>query len=1115
MNLLERKNGPSLRVLALVGLAACSLLNGQQDAGVLRVLAEDQSGSAAVGASVKVTNVDTNASTSQPTNSQGYATFSPIERGTYVVQVSLPGFAIVRLKSVSIDVNQNRLETVRLQLAAVSEQVEVTAAASVIQTEDASLGQVVSGQVISELPLAARRYTDLALLMPGSGDAQVAISTRGPGWLVVNGNSQTMNNFLLDGFDNNQNTHNMQSRSAQVMLPSPDTLSEFKVQTDNYTAEFGRAMGAVINASIKSGTNQLHGSAWWYNRDAALAANSWQANWQNAGKSNLKWNQEGGTLGGPIKKDKLFLFGDYENFRSLVSAPAFATVPTLAERNGDFSSLTIGLTDPAAGGTVFPGNQIPANRFDPLAKKIFDTVYPAPNFVSGLLGSGGRPSNNYSSDPATTEFANKFDVRADYYLTAQNRLFARYSFSQDLTYQQSTMPPLADTDSGNSGSQYARNQAFGVSWNATISSTKVNELRYGYTKTASYFTAVSNGGETGTQFGFQGIPTVLDNSGGLPRMSPSGYSGIGVRAFRPQYSDPFTHQVTDSFSWVKGAQTLKFGFDYRFKEENYADLTNRTLSYVFDSNYTKDGVGDMLLGYAQSVGGETFFQSSQRQEVASAYAQDDWKVRRNLTVNIGLRYEFTTPYWGAGGAGGGNVNYDYTQRQLVEAPGLPLVDGGRTGPNKYLQNLDYKDFGPRIGVAYEITNRLVIRSGFGIFFNGEDFLGTSGGNLLFAPPNVYILSLTRAGLTGPPPAILSQPVPANFLDTSAILTSNTSIQTRPTDWVTARVYQWNTAIQFAASKSSNVEVAYVGNAASHLEAGYNPNQVPWGQDGSLIANRRFPQWQSYNALEYAAKAHYNALQAKFEKRITKSWYNLTSYTYAAGFADAAYFGSSGGGTQYYDFSQAVPVPIFEPAFNEQLSRQRLAVTNIWKLPIGRGERFGSQIPKALNLLIGGWQTQFILTTRSGLPVNVTLPATGVNPTTNKTFSFFSGQGGGQIRPNIVGDPNTGISPETNRADFLNVNAFSLQPLNTPGNAARNVAWGPPAFDVDGGITKRFSAGERRSVDFRLELFNLMNHVNFGQPASTWGSANFGLITSTANGALGSSRQIQMALRFAF
>lgn len=302
MNLLKARNGPRVVGLVLVGLSACALLNGQQDAGVLRVFAEDQSGSVAQGATVKVTNVDTNASISQLTNSQGYATFSPIARGTYVVQVSLHGFAVVRLSGVSIDVNQNRLETVRLQLAAVAEQVEVTAAAAVIQTEEASLGQVVSGRVISELPLAARRYTDLTLLMPGSADAQVTTETRGPGWLVVNGNSQTMNNFLLDGFDNNQNTHNMQSRSAQVMLPSPDTLSEFKVQTDNYTAEFGRAMGAVINASIKSGTNQFHGSAWWYNRDAALASNSWQANWQNAGKSNLKWNQEGGTLGGPVKQ---------------------------------------------------------------------------------------------------------------------------------------------------------------------------------------------------------------------------------------------------------------------------------------------------------------------------------------------------------------------------------------------------------------------------------------------------------------------------------------------------------------------------------------------------------------------------------------------------------------------------------------------------------------------------------------------------------------------------------------------------------------------------------------------------------------------------------------------
>ncbi|MEI9974110.1 MAG: TonB-dependent receptor [Ignavibacteriota bacterium] len=1102
--------------MAVLALAAAGFPGyAQKDAGELRVVVEDASGASIASASVHVTNAGTNAVTAQVTNAQGYATFVPILRGTYVVDISKEGFRTVQVRDVTIDVDQSRIERVILQVSAASTAIEVTSAVDTIQTEDASLGQVVGGMVIAELPLAGRRYTDLTLLAPGSTESTADPNLRGPGWLVVNGNSQVMNNFLLDGFDNNQNTHNVQGRSAQVAQPSPDALSEFKLQTDNYSAEYGRAMGAVINASIKSGTNQLHGSAWWYNRDSSLAANAWVNNWENLGKNNLKWNQEGGTLGGPIVRNKLFIFGDYENFRSSVTSAASSTVPTLGMRQGDYSSLTIALTDPLGG--VFPGNKIPGNRFDPLALKVLTTVYPEPNFSgAGTTGSGGRPINNYVRQVATTDFSNKFDTRVDYNLGPKNRIFGRESWLRDVSSLQPTFPGIADTGAQSGGPQFAQSEAFGVSWTTVLSPTAVNEVRYGFNKTWANFSAATNGSSTtGTSFGFLGLPPSLDSVGGLPRMTVSNYGSLGVGNYRPQYHNPLLHQIGDNFSWVKGTHTIKAGIDYRYKKDIYVDLNNRTVSYNFDGNYTGDASADMLLGLTQGVSGETFFEAREAIQNYAAFVQDSWKATRSLTINFGLRYEYTTPYYGTGGSGGGNVNFDYVSKQLEEAPGLPLTLGAKTCANRYCQNPDYKDFGPRIGGAYQINQKLVLRSGFGIFYDGEDIHGTSQGALLIGPPNVYPISYTRQGSTGPTPQVFSAPLPSTFLNTSSIPSTSLTVESREPDQYSARVLQWNVALQYATTKTSSFELAYVGNTADHLESPFSPNIVPYGKDGSVTANLPFPQFLSFKALEDNAKAHYNALQAKFEKRFSGSWYSLTSYTYQSGFADTSYFGTGGGGTQYYDFSGPVPQPIYEPAFNEQLTRNRLSVTNIYKLPIGRGGHFLSQISKPLDMFIGGWQIQGILTAKSGMPVNVSLASSGVNPVTGKSYKFLTSSGGDQLRPNRLGDANTSVGPETNRFDFLDINAFSLQTINTPGDSARNVAWGPPAFNIDASLTKRFAIDDKRSIDFRFESFNTVNHVNFGNPASTYGSPNFGVITTTATGALGSSRQIQMALRFGF
>jgi hypothetical protein len=992
-----------------------------------------------------------------------------------------------------------------LELAQVTETIEVTADAAALRTEEASLGEVVKGDVIVELPLASRRYTDLTLLVPGATESTLNQNIRGPGWLVVNGNYHTQNNFVLDGFDNNQGTTNLQSRSAQVVQPSPDTLAEFKVMTNNFTAEFGRSAGAVINASIRSGTNDVHGSAWFYNRPSGWAANSWRGNLVGTPKDELQWKQPGVTIGGPIVRNKLFYFADYEGFFSDTSELQLASVPTAAMKQGDFSNLTFPLIDWTTN-TPFTNNRIPNSSIDALGQKVMN-LYPDPN-LSGGVAASGRPFDNYGVQLPIDTTVHKFDVRMDYYVSDNDRFFGRYSFNDSDLFKEPTFPIPGDTGGEDGGSQLARNQSIALSWNRTVSPTVVNEFRFGYNRTVSSFDHASIGGVTGTEFGFVGLPPELDEVGGIPRIVMSNYHNLGTGPWRPQFQNPDAYQINDTMSAVRGNHTLKMGFDFRHKNNEWVDLQFRTVAYTFDSRFSGDDAADLLIGTPQDIRGQTFMVAEQLLQTYAMFLQDDWKVSPNLTVNLGLRYEYYTPFWGR--SPNTNVNVDLRTGQLIVAPGgQELLFGAREGEDKYLHDKDLNNFGPRLGVAYQLNSRMVLRGGWGLFYNGEDFHG-SGGNLIINAPNTFPVTLQRAG-TGPPPVRISSPVPSNFLDPAAILTSNLGFQTRRQDLRTPEVQQWNAALQFQLTNESTFEVAYVGNRGRNLEASFNGNRTPFGVDGSIPANRPFPSLGGIEILESFGKTRYNALQAKFERRFARGWYNLTSYTYASGLATAGGF-AAGVGVQEVAIIDGIPTALRdrEWGFHDQLTRHRLSFANIWQLPIGRDRALGSGMSRVADLIIGGWQLSTIVTAKSGLPVNVSLGASGNDPITGQPFSFLPNSGGGAYRPDRVGKPNTGIDPHDDRTKFLDVNAFRLQAPNTPGNSARNVAWGPSFWNFDFGINKQFPINESVHVDFRLEMFNAFNHTNFLRPNGQWNSSSFGLINDAFP-----PRQMQWAVRLGF
>jgi hypothetical protein len=1078
---------PMLAWFLLALSCLTSSLNAQSDAATLRVLVLDPSDAAIANASVDLLSTGTNRSTRLAVNTEGYATFSPLLPGTYSLTATAPGFRQTQIRSIIINVAERRLLRVPLNLASTNESVDVIADAAVIQAEEASLGQVIKGEVAVELPLAGRRYTELAFLVPGASPGTANPITRGVGWFVSNGNFHTMNNFQIDGFDNNQGTFNMQSLSAQVVQPSPDALAEFKVQTNSYSAEFGRSSGAVINVSIKSGSNALHGSGWYYNRNEVFGANSWNGNLNGAEKAQLSWHQLGGTIGGKIKRDKLFYFGHYEGFVRLFGDNFLTTVPTADQRNGVFP---FNIADPdGAAGSLFPNRSIPAGRFDPIGKKLLD-LFPAAN-LPGVRNAAGRTTANYGVQRPGREDTHKFDIRKDWYATSKDRIFGRVSFLQQDIFRDPILDGPAD-GSGDQGRTFNRNLSIGMAWNRVVSPSLVNEFRAGYTRTNAFFTHATVDGISGTEFGFRGIPKDMQGTGGLPLIDFNNYNDLGTRNFRPNSQVPVQYQFLDTLSWVRGKHTIKAGFEFRWKRNDWLSITRRTPAYNVRGRFTNDDIGDLILGLPEQLLVNTTPLNETLQQVYAGFFQDDYKLSRNLTLNLGLRYEYATPFYGL--SSNPNKNFDPRTGNLLRAD----------DKDKYLTTTDRNNFGPRLGVAWQLRpERLVLRAAYGTFYSAEDFRG-SDGSLTLNPPELVQAGLVVAG--NRPPIKLSDPIPSTILSTAN--SSDVALRAREREQKSGTVHQGNIAIEAKLPLQSTLEVAFVANRGRNLLIEWAANQAPFGSDFGVAAQRPYPRWLGIQMTASRAYSDYNSLQAKWEKRFAQGWFALASYTYASALDVGGAWGVDDTTPQLRDNFGLERGP------QAQIARHRFTLSNVAQLPFGRGRQFGKDWNRFTDAVLGGWQFSSIWTARTGLPVGIRLAESGVDPATGRAYRFFSRNVGGnsaiQLRPNRVGEPNTGISPAEDRLKFLNVSAFQVQAPNTIGNSARNVARGPSFFNVDVSLVKQFTWTDRLRTDLRLEAFNAFNKTNYGNPASTFGNANFGGIFSA-----GDPRVVQMAIRFAF
>jgi hypothetical protein len=1246
----------------------------QVDTGTVTGTVMDQSGAVIPHAKVNLTNQGTAFTVSTTASAGGVYTFTPVKIGTYSVTVEVSGFAKAVHTQITVNINQTVVVNFTLKPGAVTQTVTVTAAAPELQTESASVGQVVNQRNINDLPLNGRNFTFLAQTVAGVNTPQA--DTRGNaanGAFTANGVREDQNNYLLDGIDNNSDNVDFLNGTNFVVLPPPDALSEFKVQTSDYSAEYGRAAGAILNATIKSGTNQVHGDVWEFFRNDKLDAADFFEDQDGLTKGEYRQNQFGFTIGGPVViphiyngKDKLFFFGDLEILRRRQGSVFTNSVPTPIERSTGFTNLsdtilgqtnssclssgsctstddlgrvlpdgtvldpasmrpvTKGMVDPVTGlvainsgyvddpfftggpvgnRTNFLGlcpsemacqlNQLPANRLDPNAIKLLQ-LYPA----ATTIGTATAPItvNNEGSNPVLRENRVAWDTRMDWDKSAKDQVFGTFSWVNDPQFIPGPFAGIADGGAFQQGLQSALSILGAVSYTHIFSPTLVNEARLGEDRlAASRYGPVATQMGIPEQYGIQGIAQVTEN-GGLPGISPSGLNTLGSNSFLPSDEITQTTQVTDNLTKIYGNHTFKMGMEFQHIKFSTLQPAFSHGQISFDGNYTGVGLAQMLLtpipatvpgginydGGADTVYVSNFSPSDDGHNYWAGYFQDTWKVTRKLTLNLGLRWE----HFGAieenhgrqanfvPGTPGSTAEMLYPNngknQQIPINPAFPALLAKDGIALKYINNpalvnVQNDNFGPRFGFAYQITPKLVVRSGFGMFYNSFENLGYGpniGENYPFQftinPPLVngsLPMNLSNAGGAScgqPHAATLESAFSCISLNPALVDVNGLGPQGFQYNWITPYTMAWNFTTEYEVSPTTTLTVAYVGSAARHLASGgasnsytafqLNPNGINCGAGGPIP----FPGLGCNDSMvDTQGNSNYDGLQTTFLKQFSNGLDFNVNYTYSHCLSDA---GDTLNGSNN-EGSLAIGLPGY--GIQGGYADCDFNILNVfhlsggYQLPFGHGRHFLQNAGGVTNTLIGGWQTVWNATLEGGQPFGIGCP-------------FGTSSDFGCNAMTIPGKSLYGSGPPDN---YLNAAAFT-QPCPAPGFtkpstacvpislpsslgapvgttdlfcgiACRGLLGGAP-FQVTGpgiarldfSLFKEFRITERYHMEFRSEFFNIFNNPTFNYPGfggngvvAVSGSTNF---TNTNFGKIGSTRfpfqdprQIQFALKLYF
>lgn len=1002
------------------------------------------------GATVKIRSAATNETRTVVSDAEGVYAVTSLPASRYVVEVeSFQGFNKF-VGELVLQVNQESRFDIALVVGGTINQV-VIEDFSPLRKDTPALGTVIEERQITELPLDGRNFLDLALLAPGTAPSAPgsAGSVRGDFAFSANGAREDSNNFLLDG------VYNLDPKlNSFGVRPPVDGIQEFEISTSTYDASFGRNAGAQVNVISKSGSNELHGTLYEFHRNAAFDARNFFAPADQPDPKYIR-NQFGGSIGGPIRRDRTFFFGDYEGTRTREGITRITNVPTLAERNGDFSQSLFARPFNPFTQQPFAGGIIPVQFQNPIGRAIAN-LYPLPN--------RNAPFANFVSSPTSTDRNDNFDVRLDHKFSDTSTLTARYSFGDRSFFDPFTGPTFSLVP-GFGNFVPRRSQNLMLSETHVFSPRLVNEARFAFSRVASAVTSEGGGASLNRQVG---LPELSANARdfGLSFITITGFSPLGDEFNNPQQSATNVFQFLDNATYVSGAHLAKFGFEFRAMQQNaFRDVQSRGfLNFSDRFPLTGNALADLLLGFPALTGGARLDNHQHlRGESYALYANDSFRITPRLTISAGLRYEYNSPPVDAEDRA--NL-YDPATRTLARV--------GTNGMPRSGYASDKNNFAPRLGLAYTLneSGTTVLRGGYGVYYD-QPALAPGEGLYFNAPYFDFNLYFSLPGL----PLTVNNPFPSNF----PVPLPDTALAFQR-DLRTAYMQHWNVSVQQQLGQSRLLEVAYAGSKGTKLLTARDINQP---RPSTLpFVLRPVAQFDDINLIESRGNSNYHSLQVRLQQRLTDGLALLSSYTYSKSLDDASNFFTSAGDPNFPQDSLNLRAERGRSNFDV---RHRLSTSFSYELPFGDGRRFLND-NGFLSTLLSGFGFNGIVTLQSGRPFTVALLSEIDNSNTGRSTLGF----GANDRPNVAGDPRaTGRTPER----WFNTSAFVFPAFGSFGNAGRNILDGPGYQNVNASLLKNTRLGERINLQLRLEAFNLFNHPNFNLPDNFLGSPTFGQILS--------------------